>query len=942
MAVGVNIVSNFDGKGISKAIKKFKELDGGAAKSAFALGTLDKSATSAVKGLAKIGAGVGAAAGIIGYKLASAAYESQKVMAQTTAIITATGGAAGVSALQVQKLSDKLSMQIGVDDELIQSSANLLLTFKAVQNQAGEGNDIFNRAVTITQDMANVFGGADSAAKQLGKALSNPVAGLTALKKSGIDFTEQQQTQIETLVKSGKQLEAQKIILEEIENQVGGTAAASATGFDRMKVAVGNVAETFGAFLIPFIERFATFVIEKVVPYMEKLAGVMGDKGIGGVVKTIGTDFLNLTTNMGKTGNIIMGIVTAFLALKGAMMAYSIAQGIATIATTAFGVAWNATGIGLIAAAIAAIVIGLIALYLKFESVRKVVSALGEVLKFVVMNAIAGVYNFFVVFINAAIKGINVLIKAANLFGAGITEISELGYMAFTGLNIGADNATKKVLNVAEALQKVKNEERMLEGKGTGTTPTIPSGLSSGAAKTIKTLKELKDAYKDAALALNDAQVKMAESTQGIADAQQKVIDATNNVDDAFRGIAKAEQEVTNKIKAHERAQRAVTDAMSDAADAVLLTQRAQDKLAKSTAAVTKAQQAFDEAVRGYGADSDQGRKAQDKLGESQRELETSGYDLEEAQFALLDAEKELAAVRANSQSTARDIREAEIDLATAKLDVIEAEREQRIAQDAVTASTGEYDQMLNGVKTDSELYKELLDELNEAKAAEQEAIDAVTEARKAEAEATAAITEALNAEQEALLEIEDAKLAVAKAIRDHEKALYDEAAAIRDVAKAQLEEARAIDAVAEAQRKLNEAKKVKGLTPAAIAKVDTAVAGVLAAANAVVAGVGTATATGATASMAGMSAAALAAYLERGALADGGIAMRPTLRLIGEAGPEAVIPLSRMGDASGTTINISVNAGIGADGGAIGNAVVDALVKYQRRNGAIPIAVRG
>jgi hypothetical protein len=90
------------------------------------------------------------------------------------------------------------------------------------------------------------------------------------------------------------------------------------------------------------------------------------------------------------------------------------------------------------------------------------------------------------------------------------------------------------------------------------------------------------------------------------------------------------------------------------------------------------------------------------------------------------------------------------------------------------------------------------------------------------------------------------------------------------------------------------------------------------------------------------MSAAALANYMERNALADGGIAMRPTLRLIGEAGPEAVIPLNRMGDTSGTTINISVNAGMGADGGAIGNAVVDALVKYQRRNGAIPIAVRG
>lgn len=943
MAVGVNIVSSFDGKGISKAIKEFKKLEGGSAKGAFALGTLDKSATSAVKGLAKAAAGVAVVAGAIGYKLASAAYESQKVMAQTTAIITATGGAANISAEQVAALSEKLAMQIGVDDELIQSSANLLLTFKQVANQTGEGNDIFNRAVTAAQDLGNVFGDANGAAKQLGKALSDPVAGITALKKAGINFTDQQKEQIATLVNSGKSLEAQKLILEEVESQVGGTAAAGATGFDRMKVALGNVAEDLGTLLIPFIEKFANFIINNVVPYMDELIAVMGEKGIGGVVSKVGGDFLNMTTNMGKTGNIIMGIVTAFLMLKGAMMAYTIAQGIATIATAAFGVAWNATGIGLIAAAIAAVVIGLIALYIKFESVRKVVAILGDILKFVVMNAIAGVYNYFVTFINIAIKGINLLIKAANFFGAGLTEITELGYMAFTPLSIGADNAKGKILDVAGALQKVKNEERRLEGKEPVVTNNNLFGNTGGAGKAVKTLKELMKDYRDAVLSVNDAQVKLAESTQSISDAQEKVKDATANVEDAFRGIGKAQQEVINRTRDHKKAQDAVTRAMSDAADAVLDTQRAQEKLAGATSKVVLAQIALDEAVNGYGANSKKGKTAQDKLEESQRNLETSGYDLEQAQWKIIDAEKELAAVRANSESTQRDIRQAEIDVATAKLDLIEAQREQAMTQDEVTTNLDEYNQMVNGVSTDSATYKELLDNLNEAKATEKEAIDAVTTARIAEAEATTAISEALLEEQEALQAIEQAKLDVAKAIRDHEKALYDEAAAIRDVAKAQLEEAKAIDEVRIAQQKLNEAKKVKGLTNAGIAKVDTAVAGVLAAANAVVAGVGTATATNATGTTAGMSAAALAAHLERNAMATGGVAMRPTLRLIGEAGPEAVIPLSQMGSASDeTTINITVNAGMGADSGAIGNAVVDALVKYQRRNGAIPIAVRG
>lgn len=942
MAVGVNIVSSFDGKGISKAIKEFKKLDGAGAKSAFALGTLDKSATSAVKGLAKAAAGVAVVAGAIGYKLASAAYESQKVMAQTTAIITATGGAANVTAQQVANLTEKLSMQIGVDDELIQSSANLLLTFKQVSNQTGEGNDIFNRAVTSAQDLANVFGDANGAAKQLGKALSDPVAGITALRKAGINFTDQQKAQIATLVKSGKSLEAQKLILEEVESQVGGTAAAGATGFDRMKVALGNVAEDLGTLLIPFIEKFANFVINNVVPYMDELVAVMGDKGIGGVVSKLGGDFLNMTTNMGKTGNIIMGIVTAFVALKVAMLAYSVAQGIATVATAAFGVAWNAAGIGLVASAIALVVIGLVALYIKFESVRTVLNAIGDVLKFVVLTAIAAVYNTFVGFANLAVKGLNLLIKAANMFGAEFEEIPELSYMAFSALEIGATKATGKILDTADALRQVRNEERAMEGKAPVVT-TKTDFAGSGAGKAIKTLKDLMKDYREAVLSVNDAQVKLAESTQSISDAQMKVRDATDSVGEAFRGIAKAEQEVINRTRDHKKAQDAVTQAMSDAADAVLDTQKAQERLASATGKVVLAQKALDEAVNGFGANSKQGKNAQDKLEESQRNLETSGYDLEQAQWKVIDAEKELAQIRKSSQSTQRDIRQAEIDVASAKLDLIEAQREQTKTQEEVSANLDEYNQMVNGVTTDSELYKELLDKLNEAKATESEAINAVTEARKAEAEATTAISEALLEEQEALQAIEQAKLDVAKAIRDHEKALYDEAAAIRDVAKAQLEEAKAIDEVRIAQQKLNEAKKVKGLTPSAITKVDTAIAGVLAAANAVVAGVGTSNATNATGTTTGMNASALERMMYRNGLADGGIATRATLRLVGEAGPEAIIPLSQMNNMGGTTtVNITVNAGMGADGGAIGNAVVDALVKYQRRNGAIPIAVRG
>ena len=69
--------------------------------------------------------------------------------------------------------------------------------------------------------------------------------------------------------------------------------------------------------------------------------------------------------------------------------------------------------------------------------------------------------------------------------------------------------------------------------------------------------------------------------------------------------------------------------------------------------------------------------------------------------------------------------------------------------------------------------------------------------------------------------------------------------------------------------------------------------------------------------------------------LASGGIVTRPTLAMIAEGNePEAVIPLSKMGQMGG--MNITVNMPAGADG----NDVVQALEDYVRRNGSIPLAV--
>jgi hypothetical protein len=203
--------------------------------------------------------------------------EAAKVGKQTAAVIKSTGGVAKVTAGQVSDLAESISAVVGVDDELIQSGENWLLTFKKVRNEAGKGNDIFDRATQAAVDMAAAMhegevtaSGLHSANTMLGKALNDPLKGMTALAKAGVTFTKQQQDQIKTLVASGDTLKAQKIILGEVESQVKGFAAASADPWDKMTVAFANVKEKIGTVLLPAFNSAATFITGTLIPAAEK------------------------------------------------------------------------------------------------------------------------------------------------------------------------------------------------------------------------------------------------------------------------------------------------------------------------------------------------------------------------------------------------------------------------------------------------------------------------------------------------------------------------------------------------------------------------------------------------------------------------------------------------------------------------------------------------
>lgn len=184
----------------------------------------------------------------------------QKAAAQTQAVLKSTGGVAGVTAEHVDALATSLLNVSGVDDELIKNSENLLLTFTNVRNVMGKNNDIFDRATKAALNLSVRFGkDLGTASIQLGRALQDPERGLTALSRSGVSFSTAQRKLIKSLVESGHVLEAQKLILSEVEKEAGGAARAYGQTlpgqFNKFRETLRNLAGAIAAQFNPALDK---------------------------------------------------------------------------------------------------------------------------------------------------------------------------------------------------------------------------------------------------------------------------------------------------------------------------------------------------------------------------------------------------------------------------------------------------------------------------------------------------------------------------------------------------------------------------------------------------------------------------------------------------------------------------------------------------------------
>ena len=217
-----------------------------------------KGVGSALGGIAKVAGAVALAGGaaLVGFLSSSVkeASEAENAMAQLNAVLKSTDGAAGMSAIELNKMADSLSSVTRFTDEAIIGAESMLLTFTSI------GQDVFPQATETVLDMSQALGqDLQSSAIQLGKALNDPIQGVSALRRVGVQFTDSQEKMIKKLVESGDLLGAQTMILNELNKEFGGSAKAAGETFagqmDILKNKISNLKEGIGQALMPALSR---------------------------------------------------------------------------------------------------------------------------------------------------------------------------------------------------------------------------------------------------------------------------------------------------------------------------------------------------------------------------------------------------------------------------------------------------------------------------------------------------------------------------------------------------------------------------------------------------------------------------------------------------------------------------------------------------------------
>jgi TP901 family phage tail tape measure protein len=866
MAINIPLITTFDAKGINRAVREFKKLDGGVNKSAFVLKNLNQATTNAFKSIAKVagvlGVGVGVAIksfasfdqalnqsiaimGNVSDDMKKKMSDAARQMAKETTF-SATQAAesffflasAGLSAEQAILALPKVARfaQAGMFDmaqatDLLtdaQSALGLTIRDDAVTNMMNltKVSDVLVKANTLANASVQQFSEAltnkaGAAIKAVGMDIEEGVAVLAAFADQGIKSSEAgtqfgiilRDLQTKALANtktfskfgvsvfdSSGELRNMADIIGDVEGALKGQSDATKKqillemGFsdksvssmmalvgtsdairlyeEQLRSASGITEEIADKqleslssqltlaknalmdLLIQLGERFAPLV-QSVTDFVRTFSDIVGEQGLGAGFKFASGELFEFLENLSATGNIIYGIVAAFVALK-------IAVGLATIATTLFGAAFMSTGIGLIVVAISAVIVAVGAMALKFQWFRDTLKDIWNAIVMFVqdyINEFLSVYEFF---INKFIQGVNILISGYNKFnnvfgGTDIDPLKEVNYqLDLMGLLIDKNTQKTKQMNLGLGQLSLGDITALAEQAQRQYTPQYtPPLLLRGEveAGTVKTMaerfKELTSSvqgYGKQLRTVNEAQKDFEQAPLDLKVAIEATAKAQEHFNKTLNGFGIESKEAIRATRNLEEAQRNSTRAgigLADAQQAVIEAQKELTRLQTPASArsIQEAQDAITQATFDLADANKELTRAERR--NKPRELELARIAQRDATNALADAQLELTTLQAGASE--QEITDATEALTEAELSLVEAQLDAKEATEGVTAAQTLLDEAVNGAKAGTDAYTEALKLLTEAKEDEAKATDLVTTSTIALKDAKLALAEAEN-----------------------------------------------------------------------------------------------------------------------------------------------------------------------------------------------------
>ena len=258
-----------------------------------------------------IGAAFTAAAGAVAvaaYKLNSIGEEGRASDAKLKNVVKTMGLFGGQSETVANRLldvADATARKIGVDDDLIASTQAILMSFEDIGKSANVTGGLFDQVTKAALDMSVLFGGdATGYAVQLGKALSDPEKGLTALKKTGALLPADIKRIGDEFARTGDKGKAMADVIASVNRQVEEQSEAVAKTSEKIKVSLGQVIESFAK---PFSEGFSGLpaALESVFPAMSAKATELGSIVGTSLAQAIAGNPENLIT----IGSLIGGLI---------------------------------------------------------------------------------------------------------------------------------------------------------------------------------------------------------------------------------------------------------------------------------------------------------------------------------------------------------------------------------------------------------------------------------------------------------------------------------------------------------------------------------------------------------------------------------------------------------------------------------------------------------